>query len=502
MELVTKNPHDQNTSPSPHQPPHSSSPSLTKPVECTTNSVAFSSPSTEKLDLLASTTSELIIGTIRIPSCYTTPTATLAVPSIALTPLVLTKPIRTKSIDHSKVTKAVRSLCGLEKEGKTFDDHILLDSDSEKNLSNKINTIPITTSYVETSPKPIVTYQRRSKYIAKKRKLKELALEKEKQNKSKIPLVLPEDQEIFEQSWKVKPMAPSRFYQFESVYAGEMNIYKFVEPQQWTDFFKIKETVYPHVVQSFYFNANIHHDKNLIVSIVKGTKIQLTPEIIGNILGIPCVGNAVYGTSWFSTLNVNREELISELFTEEGTKMVRPLSTQLKKEYKVLHNMCQYCIFPRVGSMERVNDNDLMILYHFIKRIRLNIPYVIIQHMINTAQSGKKRITIPHGMIMTKVFKKNRVDLKGEYSENECTSFSFKNIRHMKNDDEESTDLRAKRKRDEAEKHQMWNSLIDDMEGTSQKVLKDKDFQPSIQGTLSESLSLGRFLHLGPPVGE
>jgi hypothetical protein len=66
------------------------------------------------------------------------------------------------------------------------------------------------------------------------------------------------------------------------------------------------------------------------------------------------------------------------LFIEEGTEVEKPSSAMLKKEYKVLQNMCQYCIFPRLRSMEKVNDSDLMILCYLSKWIKLNLPYVII----------------------------------------------------------------------------------------------------------------------------
>ncbi|PNX66384.1 hypothetical protein L195_g055062 [Trifolium pratense] len=84
-----------------------------------------------------------------------------------------------------------------------------------------------------------------------------------------------------------------------------------------------------------------------------------------------------------------------------------------------------------------------MVLYHWSKGIKLNLPYVIIQHMIKTAQFGKNKIAIPYGMILTKIFKDFKVDLKKEHSENICHSFSVKNLHHMKKDDDEDDEATA-----------------------------------------------------------
>ncbi|MCI33640.1 hypothetical protein A2U01_0054857, partial [Trifolium medium] len=133
----------------------------------------------------------------------------------------------------------------------------------------------------------------------------------------RIPLVLPFEKEDFKQFWKVKPVDEARYYQFESLYAGGVNLYKYVDPQGWTDFFIIKDTIFPHLVQSFYFNADVHTEKNLIISFVKGLELQLTPEVIGDILKIPCEGTKIYGSSWYDALQVKKNDLILEMFTKK-----------------------------------------------------------------------------------------------------------------------------------------------------------------------------------------
>jgi hypothetical protein len=96
-----------------------------------------------------------------------------------------------------------------------------------------------------------------------------------------------------------------------------MDIRKYVEPLGWTDFFKIKDSVLPQLVQAFYHNANVHSDKNLIISNIRGVEIQLDTETLGCLINLPFEGVTIYGGDWYSKLGVSKEALIMELFNEE-----------------------------------------------------------------------------------------------------------------------------------------------------------------------------------------
>jgi hypothetical protein len=69
-----------------------------------------------------------------------------------------------------------------------------------------------------------------------------------------------------------------------------------------------------------------------------------------------------------------------EMFNDTGAKMVELPSSTLKREYKLLHNMVQNCIFLRKGTKEKVCDIDMLVIYHLDKRVKLNLPYIIVSH--------------------------------------------------------------------------------------------------------------------------
>jgi hypothetical protein len=73
--------------------------------------------------------------------------------------------------------------------------------------------------------------------------------------------------------------------------------------------------------------------------------------------------------------------------------------------------------------------------------------------MIHAAKSGSKKIALPYGMILTKLFRLFDVDESNQRVDNSCTVFGLKNVHHMKKENfsEESVDL-GKRKREVFEK--------------------------------------------------
>jgi hypothetical protein len=219
------------------------------------------------------------------------------------------------------------------------------------------------------------------------------------------------------------------------------------------------------------------------------------------LLNLPFEGSATYGGDWYSKLEVNREALIMELFNEQGAQMEEPTSSYLKKDFKILHNMVQHCIFPRMGSKQRVTENDLLIMHHMTKGIKLNLPHIIIQHMIHAAKSGIKKVALPYGMILTGIFRMYKIDGTNQRVDNSCTLSDLKNVHHMKKEtfSEESVDL-GKRKREVFEKDGL-EILSDALKEQPENVLQTGNSAGSDVGINTEFIPshLSTSLHFGTP---
>ncbi|PNX58451.1 hypothetical protein L195_g059198, partial [Trifolium pratense] len=72
-----------------------------------------------------------------------------------------------------------------------------------------------------------------------------------------IPLIHYSEREDFDLFWNVKPVPSCRYYDFANLASGGIDVMKLTESQGWTHLFRMRETVYPRVVQAFYFNAKV-----------------------------------------------------------------------------------------------------------------------------------------------------------------------------------------------------------------------------------------------------
>ncbi|KAK2396626.1 hypothetical protein QL285_058272 [Trifolium repens] len=205
-------------------------------------------------------------------------------------------------------------------------------------------------------------------------------------------------------------------------------------------------------------------------------------------------------------VDLDKKALMAEMY-ETGTTLTKkyPPSSQLKHEFKMLHNMCLHSIFPRKGSKDKVTKKDMMMMYHMFNKVKLNLPYVMIQHMIYTIEYGNKKTTLPYGMFLTRVFNHFDVNVEGEEAKKSTTTFSLTNIGRMKQicdiEDHTVRDQGLKRKREvfeepEPENLQLLADVVTTQEDHLENVLpiptpSDKGKQVMSEGNPSDSRDLG-----------
>ncbi|GAU38393.1 hypothetical protein TSUD_147610 [Trifolium subterraneum] len=405
-------------------PPHSPSPPK-PPTPKSSSSSSFETVSESFKSLSEREASPEIQSTLVTTNMQTTnptnnedsPSPNAIVPSPKDTPPALVKIKKSKSFDSSKIRRSSRIMSGAGKKPVVDTTvHVLDPSDSENTLLEK--------------------------------EIDDFELEPVTSTKSE-PLKA-----------KITP-TPKILYNFGEFSQGGVDLVKYVEPFGWKSFFHINETVFPLLVQAFYYNAKVYPDKDLLTSNIKDVELIVDPFVIGDLIGIKSEGLEVYGNDWYDKVNVNKKDLKKEMFIEEGAKLSKPPSSMLKKEFKLLHNMCQHSFFPRTGSKDKVNDLDLMLMYLVSKRIKLNLPYIILHHMIYVASSGLKKIALPYGMIFTRVFRLYYADMNETPFDNHYFTFNLKNVSHMKKELETHVaDVGVKRKKEVFEKTNL-NVLAD-----------------------------------------
>jgi len=207
---------------------------------------------------------------------------------------------------------------------------------------------------------------------------------------------------------------------------------EFTEPQGWTSFVTLQEHTYEGLVREFYTNLSVKEMKNVnekfLISSVKGVKIEVTQEFLSQALNIPNKGKRLFSSFWFDDARVNRNQFIINYTKTDRTFN----SINLKDTPKVLHNMIRYTLLPRCGSFDVVSNIDLCIIYHLMNKTKLNLCFIIIQHMIDSCLAIKQTVAgLPYGMHLTPLFQKANVPLEGEKHKLDFMTFSSKTIEQL-----------------------------------------------------------------------
>jgi len=123
--------------------------------------------------------------------------------------------------------------------------------------------------------------------------------------------------------------------------------------------------------------------------------IELCVEKLAVILDIPQKGPKCYGRTGYANDVVSRFDIIREMFVkyESDDDLI---SANLKKEYKLLHNMCQFCVTPRKGSKHKVSETDIIVMYHMFHGLDINLPVIIIRHMIHATKLKKPKSCVTY----------------------------------------------------------------------------------------------------------
>ena len=152
-------------------------------------------------------------------------------------------------------------------------------------------------------------------------------------------------------------------------------------------------------------------DGKILTTTVKGVKIKITKEFLSKALRIPNEGNELFLPSWFAKMKVRRNKLIVEY-----TKPYLPFNSyNLKDVPKILHNMIRHTLLPRNGTFDAVSDTDLCIMYHLIIKKKLNLCYIILQHMIDSCFNPKQsNAAFAYGMHITPILRAAKVNLDEE----------------------------------------------------------------------------------------
>ncbi|XP_058784444.1 uncharacterized protein LOC131659251 [Vicia villosa] len=215
---------------------------------------------------------------------------------------------------------------------------------------------------------------------------------------------------LFNEKWRSLPIVAGKTVNLDSYSIWGYDINELAIATGWTNFLQLSDVFYPRLVRNFFAAIKPSESDTQLISSVKGRQITLTPELLCDILHVPNNGLHLFNDDWPSSYDLDIESYRLSITKHQTDRFV---SANLEPLSHIIHNFCIHTILPRKGSMERITDKDLLVIYHFSKKTPLNIGYLVLNYIKHT---GLRARSAPYGMLLTNIFKHFNVPLNDEDS--------------------------------------------------------------------------------------
>ncbi|GAV79895.1 hypothetical protein CFOL_v3_23358, partial [Cephalotus follicularis] len=176
--------------------------------------------------------------------------------------------------------------------------------------------------------------------------------------------------------------------------------------------FSIDFPYYPDLIKEFYVHI-LATSKIDVTTKVKNTQIKFDVPTLATILGIPCEGPRGWNQrNWLENDNFDKVECVKLLFGENADFMQRMYTGNLSLHHRFLHRAVATHILPKAGGFDEVTHMEAYTMYHLITSKKINVPYLIINHM--HAIHDRENARLAYSNTITKILLHFGIDLTGE----------------------------------------------------------------------------------------
>lgn len=194
---------------------------------------------------------------------------------------------------------------------------------------------------------------------------------------------------------------------------------------QWTQFLRMCEPVYYRRVRQFWRRAS--YCNGYITSEVDGTPISISQESLSHVTGYNA-GGLMYTNNWYDAYT--EEEISSTLtYTDDIDEVI--WHDQMTTRARFLHHIVADCVCPRkrFGIRDRITKGEEFVLFHTLRRVRVDLNAIIFQYMIYTFRFNNRpgqatvpnyKETFPYGMLLSKIFMFHNLNLATQVRDRDC----------------------------------------------------------------------------------
>ena len=156
------------------------------------------------------------------------------------------------------------------------------------------------------------------------------------------------------------------------------------------------------------FCASFEYEGGNCKGRVNGTPIEFNAEYLSNLFRVPNEGYDAYFKGKFNLKlgGATMNEIMNFFGGEKGTSKID--HNRLSPLHKLLFNVVWRTILPRTQKRNEANLLDISVMYCLAKKIKINFPALMIQHLEHCVPKGFK---VGYGALLTTVFESLDVEL-------------------------------------------------------------------------------------------
>ncbi|GAV80733.1 hypothetical protein CFOL_v3_24193 [Cephalotus follicularis] len=176
--------------------------------------------------------------------------------------------------------------------------------------------------------------------------------------------------------------------------------------------FSINLPSYPELIKEFYVHI-LNSSMEELSTRVKNKGIELEIDTLATILNVP--NDSARGwnqKTWVTSRDFDRQDCVRILFGENADFLQRMYTRNLSLHYRFLHRAVCTHILPKAGGFDEVTLMQAYTMYHLITGRRINVPFLIINHM--HAIHDRENARLGYSNIITKILQFFAIDLTGE----------------------------------------------------------------------------------------
>ncbi|GAV61605.1 hypothetical protein CFOL_v3_05132 [Cephalotus follicularis] len=176
--------------------------------------------------------------------------------------------------------------------------------------------------------------------------------------------------------------------------------------------FSINLPSYPELIKEFYVHI-LNSSMEELSTRVKNKGIELEIDTLAIILNVPNDGARGWNQrTWVTSRDFDRQDCVRILFGENADFLQRMYTKNLSLHYRFLHRAVCTHILPKAGGFNEVTHMEAYTMYHLITGKRINVPFLIINHM--HAIHDRENARLGYSNIITKILQFFAINLTGE----------------------------------------------------------------------------------------